>query len=228
MRDDPILEVLNDLLNYDEILACMVARHNMISVMPEQECFDPKVMELWDIIKHAMDDVFGVIREYSQAGLGEMEFRLQDYEVLFYIFPDTENALVAIIPALANKGLIEVEMENTRREILKIMENKLQKLIKFTLDGITSFSQKPLKMEVNLGFLSILIAVGLMIYVFISKLLFSSITVPGWASILITVIFFGGVQLFTIGIICAYIGRIYDEVKNRPLYIIDEEINADD
>jgi hypothetical protein len=69
-----------------------------------------------------MDDVFGVIREYSQAGLGEIEFRLQDYEAMFYIFPDTENALVAIIPALANKGLIEVELENARREILKIME----------------------------------------------------------------------------------------------------------
>ena len=122
LREDPILDVLNDLLNYDEILACMVARHNMISVMPDQERFDPQVMQIWDIIKRAMDDVFGVIHEYSQAGLGEIEFRLQDYEALFYVFPDTENALVAIIPALANKGLIEIEMENARREILKIME----------------------------------------------------------------------------------------------------------
>jgi len=122
MQDDPILDVLNDLLNYDEIYACMVARHNMISVMPDQERFKPEVMKIWDIIKRAMDDVFGVIREYSQAGLGEIEFRLQDYEALFYVFPDTENALVAIIPALSNKGLIEIEMENARREILKIME----------------------------------------------------------------------------------------------------------
>ena len=124
MQDDPILYVLNDLLNYDEILACMVARHNMISVMPDQERFNPQVMQIWDIIKRAMDDVFGVIREYSQVGLGEIEFRLQDYEALFYIFPDTENALVAIIPALANKGLIEVELENARREILKLMDEK--------------------------------------------------------------------------------------------------------
>ena len=124
MQDDPILGVLNDLLNYDEILACMVARQNMISVMPDQERFDPSVMQIWDIIKRAMDDVFTVIREYSQAGLGEIEFRLQDYEVLFYVFPDTENALVTIIPALANKGLIEVELENSRLEILKIMDQK--------------------------------------------------------------------------------------------------------
>ena len=122
MRDDPIAVVLDDLLKLDDVLACMVARCNMISVMPTNDSFDPQVNQVWDIIHRAMDDVFGVIREYSQAGLGEMEFRMQDFETLFYIFPDTENALVAIVPALANKGLIEVEMENARREILKIME----------------------------------------------------------------------------------------------------------
>ena len=122
MRDDPIALVLDDLLKLDDILACMVARRNMISVMPTGVGFKSEVHDIWDIIKRAMDDVFGVISEYSQAGLGEMEFRLQDYEVLFYVFPDTENALVSIIPALANKGLIEVEMENARRDILKIMQ----------------------------------------------------------------------------------------------------------
>ena len=122
MKDDPIANVLDDLLKLDDILACMVARRDMISVMPTGDGFKPEVNQIWDIIKRAMDDVFGVIRDYSQAGLGEMEFRMQEYEVLFYVFPDKENALVAIIPAMANKGLIEVEMENSRREILKIME----------------------------------------------------------------------------------------------------------
>ncbi|MBN2600292.1 MAG: hypothetical protein JXA75_07105 [Candidatus Thermoplasmatota archaeon] len=122
MRDDPIATVLDDLMRLDDILACVVARRNMISVMPSSEEFKPEINQIWDVIKRAMDDVFTVIGEYSGAGLGEMEFRLQDYEVLFYVFPDTENALVAIIPALANKGLLEVELENARREILKLME----------------------------------------------------------------------------------------------------------
>jgi predicted regulator of Ras-like GTPase activity (Roadblock/LC7/MglB family) len=126
MRDDPIAHVLDDLMRLDDILACMVARRNMISVMPSGQGFKPEVNNIWDNIHRAMDDVFGVIAAYSQIGLGEMEFRLQDYEVLFYVFPDTENALVAIVPALANKGLLEVEMENARREILKIMENPKQ------------------------------------------------------------------------------------------------------
>jgi len=121
---DPIAYVLDDLLKLDDILACMVARQDMISVMPSDgtDGFKPEIHNIWDIIHRAMGDVFTVIREYSQAGLGEMDFRLQDYEALFYVFPDTENALVAIIPTLANKGLLEVEMENARREILKIME----------------------------------------------------------------------------------------------------------
>jgi hypothetical protein len=131
MMEDPVAKVLDDLMKLDDILACMVARQNMISVMPSDDTksFKPEINQIWDIIRRAMDDVFNVIREYSAAGLSEMEFRLQDYEALFYVFPDTENALVAIIPALANKGLIEVEMENTRREIIKIMDQlEAQKL----------------------------------------------------------------------------------------------------
>jgi len=131
LQDDPIANVLDDLLKLDDILACMVARRNMISVVPSDgtDGFKPEINEIWDIIKRAMDDVFTVVGEYSGVGLGEMEFRLQEYEVLFYVFPDTENALVAIIPALSNKGLIAVEMENARREILEIMNRKEELLV---------------------------------------------------------------------------------------------------
>jgi hypothetical protein len=123
MGNDPIAEVLDNLLKFDDILACMVARQNMISVMPTNgtDAFKSEIYETWDIIHRAMDDVFKVIREYSQAGLTEMEFNMSNYEALFYVFPDTENALVAIIPSLSNKGLIDVEMDNARREIVKLI-----------------------------------------------------------------------------------------------------------
>ena len=134
MRDDPIAKILDDLLKLDDILACMVARQNMISVMPSNDQFKPEINEIWDIIRRAMDDVFNVISIYSQAGLLEMEFRLQNYETLFYIFPDTENALVAIVPSLANKGLIDVEMDNARREILEIINEPEKKEIISTMN----------------------------------------------------------------------------------------------
>ena len=123
-ENDPIQNILDDLLKLDDILACMVARYNMISVLPSKDGFQKEIMTIWDIIKRAMDDVFGVIREYASAGLDVMEFRLDKYSVLFFVLPETENALVAIIPSLSNKGLIEIEMENARREIIKILEEK--------------------------------------------------------------------------------------------------------
>ena len=67
MRDDPIANVLDDLLKLDDILACMVARHNMISVMPTGDSFDPRVNQVWDIIHRAMDDVFGVIAPVAES-----------------------------------------------------------------------------------------------------------------------------------------------------------------
>jgi len=90
--------------------------------MPSCSSFKPEVDEIWDIINQAMNDVFNVIHKYSTAGLGEMELRLQKYHVFFYIFPDTESALVVIIPESVNKAFFEAEVENVRRDILKIME----------------------------------------------------------------------------------------------------------
>ena len=126
MGEDPIADTLDDLLKLDDVLACMVARQNMISVMPSNgtDDFNPEINQVWDILHRAMDDVFNVIREYSAAGLAEMDFRLQDYEALFYVFHETDNALVAIIPSLSNKGLIEVEMENARRDIQNILNEQ--------------------------------------------------------------------------------------------------------
>ncbi|MCD6237630.1 MAG: hypothetical protein J7K13_06750 [Thermoplasmata archaeon] len=127
--DDPLLNILEDLLKLDDIYACMIARRNMVSVIPDTSLFNPKIMEVWDIVSVAMKNVFTVIEEYASVGLDVMEFRLKNYSVLFFVIPDTDNALVAIIPSLANKGLIEVEMENARREIVEILNKKEEELV---------------------------------------------------------------------------------------------------
>lgn len=103
-----------------------------------------------------------------------------------------------------------------------------KKLLKLALDGITSFSVYPLKIALNIGFFSIIIALVLFIYAMASYIFFPKITPAGWTSVLISIIFFGGVQLFTIGIIGEYIGRIFEESKNRPIYIVDEKINFEE
>ena len=127
---DPLLNVLEDLLRLDDIYACMIARRNMVSVIPDTSKFNPKIMEVWDIVSIAMKNVFAVIEEYASVGLDVMEFRLKNYSVLFFVIPNTDNALVSIIPSLANKGLIEVEMENARREIVEVLDRKEEESVK--------------------------------------------------------------------------------------------------
>lgn len=99
----------------------------------------------------------------------------------------------------------------------------LGKMLKLASIAMFYFSKKPLKMAITLGVFSLVIGLFLTIYVLFVQ--FSGVeTTPGWASTLITIIFFGGVQLITIGVTGEYIGNILDEVKGRPQYIVEEEI----
>jgi len=104
----------------------------------------------------------------------------------------------------------------------------LKKMIKLALDGIISFSSKPLKLSQYLGFFAVLCAIVIFLYSFVYRLVGGANLVSGWASIMTTVAFLGGVQLIAIGILGEYIGRMYDESKDRPLYIIEREININD
>ncbi|TVX93649.1 glycosyltransferase family 2 protein [Paenibacillus agilis] len=100
----------------------------------------------------------------------------------------------------------------------------LRKMIRFATDGIVSFSSKPLKYIMRIGFVTVILALGLLIYSVCAKLL-GSPTEPGWTSIMVAITLFSGVQMLSLGIIGEYIARIYDESKNRPLYIVQNEVN---
>lgn len=95
-----------------------------------------------------------------------------------------------------------------------------RKMIRFALDGITSFSDVPLKLASWLGYFTSLIALLYLCSVFVQKAL--GYTVQGWATIMVGMLFLGGVQLISLGIVGEYIGRIFNEVKQRPLYVVDE------
>lgn len=97
----------------------------------------------------------------------------------------------------------------------------LRKMIRFSIDAMTAFSTKPLKLATRLSFVSLFVASMMAIYVFRSLILFQ--TVPGWASVILAVSFFSGVQLLTLGILGEYVGRLYVEAKKRPLYFVSDE-----
>jgi dolichol-phosphate mannosyltransferase len=96
-----------------------------------------------------------------------------------------------------------------------------RKLARLALDGITSFSHVPLQLATYFGFAAAFLSFVYMIYAIVIRVM-TTRAVPGWASIMVMVLFIGGVQLITLGIIGEYLGRIYEEVKQRPLYIVAE------
>lgn len=98
----------------------------------------------------------------------------------------------------------------------------LKKMLSFAWDGITSFSVKPLKMITTLGFIMLFISIIMIIYTLIVKILGN--TVDGWAFIMLSIWFIGGVQLVSVGLIGEYVGKIYSETKHRPRYIIEKEL----
>ncbi|MFT5330257.1 MAG: glycosyltransferase involved in cell wall biosynthesis [Parasphingorhabdus sp.] len=96
----------------------------------------------------------------------------------------------------------------------------LQKMLRFAVDAVTSFSTVPLRLASHLGLLCSLIALTMFGWVAVNFLL--GHTVPGWASLASIILLMGGVQLLVLGIFGEYLGRMYMETKQRPLYIIDQ------
>jgi len=103
----------------------------------------------------------------------------------------------------------------------------LSKMISFASNAMLYFSKKPLKLATSLGFITVMIGVVYAIWILIGKIVGFTHALSGWSSIIILIVFFGGVQLLTVGVLGQYIGILFDEVKDRPEYIIDKEENCE-
>jgi len=122
-------------------------------------------------------------------------------------------------------GFRQSSVSYTRHErFAGVTKYPLSKMLKFAFDGITSFSTLPLRMATWLGALAALLAMGLGAWAFYVKIEGTS-AVPGWTTIMILVALGSSVQLLVIGILGAYVGRIYEEVQRRPLYTVAKEVN---
>lgn len=117
-------------------------------------------------------------------------------------------------------GFCQTAVENVREgRFAGQTKYPLKKMLRFAMDGITSFSYKPLKLATYLGFV---VSLAGFIYLVISlgKGLFATSTVAGWAPVAASLLLLNGVILIILGILGEYVGRIYDETKNLPLYIL--------
>lgn len=153
-------------------------------------------------------------------------FRLMSKRALEALSEYSERNLYlrGIIPQL---GFRSAEVEDVIRE-RTAGESKYNytKLLLLAVDGITSFSTKPISFIVGMGLFSLLISIVMAIYVLVSYV--ENLSVPGWASLMLSLWFIGSMLLLSIGVVGQYIGKIYIEVKARPRYHIDQYLKHHD
>ncbi len=149
------------------------------------------------------------------------DFRLIDRKIVDYLklMPEQNKFLRGQIAWLGFRQTF-VEFERDSRTTGKT-GYPLSKMIKFALDGITGFSNAPLRLVTNLGLFISLIAFFVILYALYSHY-FLHETITGWTSLIISSMFIGGIQLLSVGIIGEYISRINTNVRNRPLYIVEK------
>ena len=135
-------------------------------------------------------------------------------------FKEVNLFLRGIMPLIGFKSAI-VEYERNER-FAGESKYPLKKMLNFALDGITSFSVKPIRFITATGFLISIISVIMFIYTIVRHIL--GFTVVGWSSLIISLWFLGGVQILSIGVIGEYIGKIYMETKARPRFIIESYV----
>jgi len=166
--------------------------------------------------------VLGVDVVYNHA-----DYRLLSRRALDALseYGEVNLFLRGIVPLI---GLRSTEVYYDRHERFA-GESKypLRKMLGLALDGVTSFSVKPIKIISNIGIIISFLSVLGLIYVLVSKFAWPGSTVSGWSAIIASIWLLGGIQLFCIGIIGEYIGKIYSETKARPRYLVEEFLNRE-
>jgi dolichol-phosphate mannosyltransferase len=155
------------------------------------------------------------------------DFRLVDKKVVDVInsLPEHNKFLRGLFSWV---GFKQAPFEYERKErFAGKTKYPLKKMLKLASDGIISFSTKPLKIIGGIGIASIIVSFLVLLYAILSFVFKWNGLTAGWTSIMVAVTFFAGVQLLSIWIMSEYIARIYDEVRNRPEYIIKEKVNMD-
>jgi dolichol-phosphate mannosyltransferase len=154
------------------------------------------------------------------------DFRLVSRKALDAVLSMPERARF-VRGMFAWAGFNQIGVEYTRApRAMGETKYPLRKMVRFAVDAMTAFSTKPLKFATRMSFASLGFSALMMIYVLHSLIVYQ--TAPGWASVVLAISLFSGVQLLTLGILGEYIGRLYVEAKNRPLYFVSEDTRAAD
>ena len=150
---------------------------------------------------------------------GGSDFRLMDRKVVleFRRYRESARFIRGMIGAMGYRQ-VQIRFVAPKR-FAGVSKFSPRKMLHFALDGILAYSTVPLRLGLYAGFISGLMSVILLLHVLYIKFIEES-AVPGWATITVCILLFGGFQLVALGILGEYIGRIFEEVKRRPLYLV--------
>lgn len=207
---------------------------------------DPAIIPLMlEEYLNGKDIVYGVRNSRQKDSLAKKFFARRYYQLLQFLkidiiqdhadyrllsntalnalsnFKESSLFLRGIVPLIGYRSSI-VHYERDKR-ISGYSKYDIPRMVRLAINGICSFSSAPLIFILWLGIVVSMLAMGLGVWALGVKLL-SGEAISGWASIVVPMYFLGGIQLFTLGVMGIYLSKIFDEVKNRPKYIIEREL----
>jgi glycosyltransferase involved in cell wall biosynthesis len=224
-RGDAVIILDADLQHPPEVIAEFVAKwregfHNVYGVRRDRESESP--------LRRGFARLFyRIFARFADTELpeGAGDFRLIDRRAVDVLkaLPERARFSKGLYAWVGFKAAgVPFDVEERRHGTSRW---NFRRLMRFALDGITSFSTVPLRLSIYVGlvasFFAIAYAVG-----FIVRTLILGVDVPGFPSLIVSVMFFSGVQLVFLGVIGEYVGRIFEEVKRRPLYVVGERIGV--
>lgn len=224
-RGDAVVIIDADLQDPPEVIPLMVERWrggaDVVYGEREQRAGETRFKRWTAKLFYRLMNRLSKVRMPLDAG----DFRLLDRRVVEALLrmPERDRFLRGMV---AWVGFRQIAVRYVRApRFAGASKYPLFKMVRFAMDGVISFSLTPLRLAVWTGFVAIAVAFAGIVYAVLLRFFFDeSHWVRGWASLFVATLFMGGVQLISLGIIGEYVGRIYGEVKQRPLYFVRERL----
>ena len=216
---DAVITIDADLQDDIECIPQMVRDfeqgHDIVYGVKVSRQADPVLKRMSAVAFYKLQSSMGVESVFNHA-----DFRLMSKRALDMLsrYEERNLYLRGLIPQIGLASTTVADVISERQA--GVSKYTLSKMLGLALDGITSFSVKPIYGIIYFGLFFLLVAVGIAIYVV--HAIVSGTAVPGWSSLILSVWFVGGSILISIGIVGVYIGKVYREVKHRPLYNIQQ------
>ena len=214
-------DLQDDLAAIEEMIDRYLEGYDIVYGVKVSRVADPFLKRTTAQAFYRMQEAMGIRVIYNHTNFRLMSRRALD---ALACYPERNLYLRGIIPQL---GYPSTTVDDVIREcVAGETKYNYRKLLLLAVDGITSFSARPISWIIGMGLLCLLISICMAVYVLVSYI--EHLSVPGWASLMLSLWFIGSIVLLSLGVIGQYIGKIYIEIKQRPRYHIAQHLQHND